>query len=100
MRIVLYYFPTGAYNQEWVHYHYRDGPRHGRHTVDTINPYDRGPGLSRDEYDESVVDRVSAEHRREPISLFFASVRDHEMSAAAVALIADLGVRTANVTLA
>ena len=98
MRIVLYYFPTGAYNQEWIHYHYEDELRQAGHIIDTINPFDRGHGLSRDEYDQFVVEAVAREHKREPVSLFFTSVRDHEMSAAAVARIGELGIRTANVT--
>ena len=98
MRIVFYYFPTGAFNQQWIHYHYEDELRRAGHQLTTVNPFDRGRGLPRGAYDEFVVDRVAAEHRRQPISLFFASVRDHEMSPAAVARISEIGVRTANVT--
>jgi len=96
LRIVFYSFATGAYNQEWTHYHWEDELRRGGHTVDTINPYGRGHGLRRGEYDQFVVDKVAAEHNREPISLFFASVRDHEMSADAVQLIRGHGIRTVN----
>ena len=98
MRIVLYYYPTGSFNQEWIHYQYEDELRQAGHTVDTFNPFERGEGLSRGEYDEYVVDKITAEHKRDPISLFFASVRDFEMSPGAVKRIADLGIRTANVT--
>ena len=98
MRIVCYFFPTGAYNQGGGHYHLADELRRHDHQVTAVNPFDRGTGLSRAHYDEFVVSTIAREHERDPISLFFASVRDHEMSAAAVARIGELGVRTANVT--
>jgi len=104
VRIIYYYFPfaTSDYNRNGLQYHgglqFIDELRRAGHAVDMINPFDRGTGLSRNEYDQSVVETVARKHKREPISLFFASVRDHEMSGTAVARIGELGVRTANVT--
>ena len=98
LRIFHYYFPTGAYNQGGGHYHLADELRRYDHQVTAVNPFDRGTGLSRGHYDEFVVSTIAREHEREPISLFLASVRDFEMSSAAVARIGELGIGTVNVT--
>ena len=95
MRIVLCQFSTGASSREWIYWHWGDELRRAGHQLISINPYDLGTGLSRGEYDEFTVDTVAREHRRKPVSLFFALVRDREMSAAAVKRIGEMGVRTA-----
>ena len=38
MRILFYYFPTHAYNQQWVHYHYEDELVRAGHKLTTVNP--------------------------------------------------------------
>jgi hypothetical protein len=65
-----------------------------------INALDRGTGLARDEYDDYVVQTVTEEHMREPISMFLSSVRSDQMSTEAVHRIKEPGILTVNVTLA
>jgi len=97
LKIVLYFFPgaQNAYNREWVHYHYEPELRDAGHEVITINPLDRGTGLSRADYDDFVVSTVAREHERGPVSLFFAQVRDADMSPSAVERIREHGIPTA-----
>lgn len=98
MRIVFYYYETGAVNQSWIYPHWNDELPRAGHKFSVINALDRGTGLSRDDYDEYVIQKVAEEHRRDPISVFLSSVRSHEMSAGAVQRIRDLGIPTVNVT--
>jgi len=98
LRILFYYYETGAYNQSWIYPHWDKELTGAGHTFTVINAYDRGWGLGRGEYDDYVVDAVAREHQREPVSMLLCSVRSHEMSAAAVRRIRELGVPTVNVT--
>jgi hypothetical protein len=53
-----------------------------------------GLGLPRERYDEFIVDLVKRELESEPIDLFFASARQNELGADAVASIKALGIPT------
>lgn len=98
MRILFYYFETGAYSRAWIYPHWDKELTNSGHQFKVINGYDRGVGLGRDDYDEYVVETVAAEHRREPATMLLCSVRSHEMSAEAVRRIQELGVPVVNVT--
>ena len=98
MRIAFYHYDTGAYDRSWIYPHWEDELTRSGHTFTVINANDRGLGLSRDEYDDYVVQTVTDEHRKEPITIFLSSVFSDQISVQAVQRIRDLGIPTVNVT--
>jgi spore maturation protein CgeB len=98
LRILFYYYETGAYSRAWIYPHWDKELTQSGHSFTVINAYDRGQGLTRDDYDQYVVETVTREHQQEPVSMLLCSVRSDDMSAEAVRRISDLGIPTINVT--
>ena len=94
MRIIFYYFVTDAYNQSWTE-QYHDELRRAGHDLRVVKPLlELGRGLPRGRYDEYIVDLVEREHKSRSVGLFFASARQNELGADAVARIRSLGIHT------
>lgn len=98
LKILTYYFPTGTYDQiNTTRLNVENTLIAMGHDVCIVNPLETlGTRLSRDKYDEYVVDFVKRENARKQVDLFFSYVRDDEMSANAVLQIRALGVPTVN----
>jgi len=94
MRILFYYFSTDAFNQSWTDQYHDELERAG-HSCHVVKPLlELGLGLPRERYDEFIVDLVKRELESEPIDLFFASARQNELGADAIASIKALGIPT------
>ena len=98
MHIVFYTFATQGFNQAWIYPHWKDELTRAGHTFTIVSAEEVGTDLSRDQYDDRIVETVTREHRKDPVSLFLSSVRSPEMSREAVQRIRDLSIPTVNVT--
>ncbi|MBL96652.1 MAG: hypothetical protein CMF52_02455 [Legionellales bacterium] len=99
MKIIVYFFPTGAFDQISTTRNYIDELcRHG-HNVVVVNPYEKlGLGLEKQHYDEYLIERITRENNQESIDIFFAHLRDNEIEADTVLRIRELGIKTVNAT--